>query len=86
MFIANPGMSADMNFPEGLGAKAVKDVVTEHPVIGEILANHEIACVTCAVGVCLLKDVVTIHGLSPEEEAATESEIREYLDSQKASG
>ena len=59
-----------MNFPDGLGEKAIKDVVTEHPRIGEILEAHEIACVTCGVGICLLKDVVSIHGLSPEEEAA----------------
>jgi hypothetical protein len=75
-----------MNFPDGLGEKAIKDVVTEHPRIGEILEAHDIACVTCGVGICLLKDVVTIHGLSPEEEAATEREIREYLDSRDAKG
>ena len=73
-----------MNFPDGLGEKAIKDVVTEHPRIGEVLEAHDIACVTCGVGICLLKDVVTIHGLSADEEAACESEIKEYLDSPDA--
>ena len=44
-----------MNFPDGLGEKAIKDVVQEHPVIGEILERYEIGCITCGVGICLLK-------------------------------
>jgi hypothetical protein len=70
-----------MNFPQDMGEKAIKDVVSEHPEIGAILERHEIACVTCGVGICLLKDVVSIHGLPPEEEGAIEREIKDYLSS-----
>jgi len=70
-----------MKFPGDLGEKSIRDVVKEHPVIGEILAKHDIACVECSVGVCLLKDVVSIHGLSADEENMVESEIKEYLTS-----
>lgn len=69
-----------MNFPEGLGDRAIQDVVKEHPPIGAILEKHEIACVTCGVGICLLKDVVSIHGLAAEVEASIEREIQTYLE------
>lgn len=68
-----------MTFPDGLGERAIQDIVRDHPRIGAILAQHEIACVTCSVGICLLKDVVSIHGLPPEQEAAIEREITQYL-------
>jgi hypothetical protein len=68
-----------MNLPDDLGDKAIQDVLTEHPPIGDILARYEIGCVGCAVGICLLKDVVSIHALGDEAEAAIEREIRAYL-------
>ena len=70
-----------MEFSNGLGDKAIQDVMTEYPGIGEILNRYEIGCVTCKVGICLLKDVVSIHGLSKEDEARIETEINEYLKS-----
>jgi hypothetical protein len=69
-----------MELSNGLGEKAIKDVVSEHPDIGAILERHEIGCVTCGVGICLLKDVVSIHGLPRETERAIEREIAEYLE------
>jgi len=48
--------------------------------VGPILEQAGIGCVTCSVGVCLLKDVVSIHALSKEEEARLEQEINEYLE------
>ena len=68
-----------MEFKEGIGDKAIQDVITEHPEIGEILNRYEIGCVTCKVGICLLKDVVSIHGLSKEDETGIEQEINQYL-------
>ncbi len=68
-----------MEFKSGIGDKAIQDVITEHPAIGEILNRFEIGCVTCKVGICLLKDVVSIHGLSKEDEARIEDEINHYL-------
>jgi len=68
-----------MNFNNGLGDKAIQDVMQTYPEIGEILARYEIGCTTCKVGICLLKDVVSIHGLSKEDEAKIEMEINENL-------
>ena len=58
-----------MNFKNELGNVAIQDVMVQYPEIGEILNRYEIGCVTCKVGICLLKDVVAIHGLSAEQEA-----------------
>ena len=69
-----------MNFKNGLGEMAIQDAMNRYPEIGAILDRYEIGCVTCKVGICLLKDVVSIHGLSPENEAAIEKEIGDYLD------
>jgi hypothetical protein len=68
-----------MEFKNELGNKAIQDVMAEYPGIGEILERYEIGCVTCKVGICLLKDVVSIHGLSKEDEAKIEEEINTYL-------
>lgn len=68
-----------MTLPSGIGDQAIQDVITAHPAIGEILNRYDIGCVTCKVGICLLKDVVTIHGLSPESEEKIAREIEEYL-------
>ena len=46
----------------------IKDVITRYPAVGEILSAADIGCVTCQVGTCAMKDVVGIHGLSPEQE------------------
>jgi hypothetical protein len=68
-----------MEFKNGLGDLAIQDVLKEHPPIGEILASHDIGCVTCRVGICLLKDVVSIHGLTKEDEASIERQINDYF-------
>ena len=68
-----------MEFKDGIGDRAIQEVIAEHPHIGEILNRFEIGCVTCKVGICLLKDVVSIHGLSKEDEARIEEEINNYL-------
>jgi hypothetical protein len=68
-----------MEFNNGLGDKAIQDVMQTYPEIGEILARYDIGCTTCKVGICLLKDVVAIHGLSKEDEAKIETEINEIL-------
>ena len=68
-----------MEFGSGLGDMAIQDVIRTYPEIGEILNRFEIGCVTCKVGICLLKDVVSIHGLSKEDEARIEREINNHL-------
>ncbi|WP_305044280.1 hypothetical protein [Geoalkalibacter sp.] len=69
-----------MNLRNNLGDGQIQNVLKEHPRIGEILKNHDIACVTCGVGICLLKDVVSIHALGKEAEDQIEAEINGYLD------
>jgi hypothetical protein len=71
-----------MNLNNGIGDLAIQDVVKDHPKIGEILDEYEIGCVGCSVGICLVKDVVTIHYLGDEIEATIEKQINEYLDKQ----
>lgn len=68
-----------MNLPTEIGESAINKVMEEHPEIGEILSRHEIGCVTCGVGICLVKDVVSIHALGDEIEAQIEQEILAYL-------
>ena len=70
-----------MEFRNSLGDRAIQDVMQTDPVIGEILDRYEIGCVTCKVGICLLKDVVAIHGLSKDDEVNIEQEINTYLTS-----
>lgn len=68
-----------MEFKNNLGDMAIQDVMQTYPEIGDILNRYEIGCVTCKVGICLLKDVVSIHGLSKDDEAKIELEINTYL-------
>ncbi|MDT8441844.1 MAG: hypothetical protein RQ723_09310 [Desulfuromonadales bacterium] len=68
-----------MNLADGIGEQAINKTIEEHPVIGEILQKYEIGCVTCGVGICLVKDVVAIHALGADIEAHIEREINDYL-------
>lgn len=68
-----------MNLPRGIGEQPINQTIAQHPRIGEILSRHEIGCVTCGVGICLVKDVVAIHALGAETEALIEQEITDYL-------
>lgn len=49
--------------------KGIKDVIDQFPKVGDILNDYNIGCAPCNVGSCLLKDIVDIHNLSPEEES-----------------
>ena len=69
-----------MEFKNDLGSKAIQDVIAAYPGIGEILNRFDIGCISCKVGICLLKDVVAIHGLSKEDEAQIETEINACLE------
>ncbi len=68
-----------MELKSNLGDKAIQDVISTYPEIGEILNRFDIGCVTCKVGICLLKDVVAIHGLAKDDEKRIEAEINGYL-------
>jgi hemerythrin-like domain-containing protein len=49
--------------------KEIKDIITACPEVGRILEEYGIGCTPCSVGSCLLKDVVGIHNLDPQQEA-----------------
>lgn len=68
-----------MKLPEGIGEQPINKTIEQHPYIGEVLEKYEIGCVTCGVGICLVKDVVSIHALGDEIEAKIEQEINDYL-------
>ena len=68
-----------MNLPQNIGEAAINKTISDHPAIGAILQKHDIGCVTCGVGICLVKDVVAIHALGAEAEAQIEQEINAYL-------
>lgn len=68
-----------MKLNHDIGEQAINTTIEEHPAIGEILQKHDIGCVTCGVGICLVKDVVSIHALGDEVEAQIEKEINDYL-------
>jgi len=68
-----------VNLPPEIGEAGINTVMEAHPEIGEILSRYEIGCVTCGVGICLVKDVVSIHALGEEIEKKIEQEILHYL-------
>lgn len=57
----------------------IKDVIAAHPAVGVILSEFDIACVTCAAGNCLFKDIVDIHSLSQEQQAAMFARVAEAI-------
>ena len=48
--------------------KGIKEIIEEFPAVAPILDEYGIGCGPCAVGTCLLKDIVSIHGLPKEQE------------------
>ncbi len=48
--------------------RPIKEVMTEFPVLVDILNEYDIGCGACMVGTCLVKDIVSIHGLPPDRE------------------
>lgn len=46
----------------------IKDVITAYPAVGTVLEAAGIGCVSCSVGTCLIKDVVSIHNLTEAQE------------------
>jgi len=68
-----------MNLPKEIGDAPINKTIERHPFIGELLQKYDIGCFSCGVGICLVKDVVTIHALGAEIEAKIEQEINDYL-------
>lgn len=75
-----------MNLNCNIGEQAINKTIEKHPIIGEILQKYDIDCVTCGVGICLVKDVVSIHALGDAIEANIEQDINDYLNTIKTEG
>lgn len=48
--------------------QGIRSIIDEFPAVGDLLSEYGIGCVPCDVGTCLLKDIVEIHDLSPDDE------------------
>lgn len=59
--------------------RSIKEVIKEFPPVERILDEYGIGCGPCAVGLCLLKDIVDIHHLSPEEEQQMIARIAQVI-------
>jgi hemerythrin-like domain-containing protein len=46
----------------------IKEIIQEHPAVADVLASFDIACVSCNVGTCRLRDIIEIHNLDPVQE------------------
>lgn len=60
--------------------RGIKEVMTEFPAIEKILDEYGIGCGPCAVGTCLLKDIVKIHNLPEEDEKELMARIAQTID------
>jgi len=58
----------------------IKGLLNKFPQVAVVLNEYNIGCVPCQVGTCLLKDIVSIHNLSPEDEQALMSGIAAIID------
>lgn len=55
--------------------KGIKELITQYPKISQLLDKYGIGCVTCSIGTCKLKDIVSIHNLTTKKESQLMSEI-----------
>jgi hemerythrin-like domain-containing protein len=58
----------------------IKELLNRFPRLADVLNDYNIGCVPCQVGTCLLKDIVDIHNLPPEDEQALMSGIAAIID------
>jgi hemerythrin-like domain-containing protein len=66
--------------------KGIKEVISKFPDVADILEEYNIGCVPCAVGTCLLKDIVAIHNLSQEDERTLMARIAGVIDPDRRAG
>jgi hypothetical protein len=59
--------------------RSIKEVIKEFPPVEKILDEYGIGCGPCAVGLCLLKDIVSIHNLPAEEEQEMMGRISQVI-------
>jgi len=59
--------------------RSIKEVIGEYPAVEKILDQYGIGCGPCAVGSCLLRDIVQIHNLPEEEERELMARIAQSI-------
>ena len=64
----------------------IKDLLAEYPVLGDILNEYGIGCVTCTVGTCLLKEIVQYHYLPDAQQAELMARMAEAIEQSGGSG
>ncbi len=59
--------------------KGIKEVIDQFSEVENILNEYDIGCAPCAVGTCLLKDVVKIHSLPSDKEQELMNKIAKTI-------
>jgi len=59
--------------------KNIKEIISQFPKVQDTLNEYNIGCAPCSVGSCLLKDIVEIHNLPPEEEQELMAKITKVI-------
>ena len=59
--------------------RGIKEIIDGHPQVKEILNEYGIGCGACDVGTCLLKDIVSLHPISKEQEQSLMKRITAVL-------
>jgi len=60
--------------------KGIKEIIGQYPAVEKILDEYGIGCGPCSVGLCLLKDIVEIHRLPPDQERELMARIAKTID------
>ncbi len=59
--------------------RSIKEVIKDFPSVEKILDEYGIGCGPCAVGLCLLKDIVSIHNLPADQEQEMMGRISQVI-------
>lgn len=59
--------------------RSIKEVIKEFPPVEKILDDYGIGCGPCAVGLCLLKDIVSIHNLPADDEQEMMARVAQVI-------
>lgn len=60
--------------------QGIKEIIDQYPAVEKILDEYGIGCGPCSVGLCLLKDIVEIHRLPPDQEQELMVRIAKTID------
>jgi hemerythrin-like domain-containing protein len=59
--------------------RSIKEVIKDFPSVEKILDEYGIGCGPCAVGLCLLRDIVSIHNLPADQEQEMMGKISQVI-------